>query len=167
MVCNLREKYPFLKRWRLSEAQRCWDCSILEFYNVPFQTIEEFNEQILVERNGRFENRCGNSDIIAFDQLLPPLTGGVLNTHPTYIHPIDGVDVSEYSILYMASFLLSSLVRYRPEIWGHSINGRTTDFRKHDDHCMAMIENFLGNTLSTFPQYVIKSLEIKNKLTYK
>ncbi|MDO3385353.1 YaaC family protein [Gilvimarinus sp. SDUM040013] len=159
MVTSLREKYPFLNQWLLLSAQRCWDSSIIQFQNENPEGINEFSEDTLVEIEGRFEQRGVNAAIIPFDAILPPLSGGVEDGHQSYIHPIDGHDVSEYSILYMGIFLLSSLVRYRPEIWMHAVNGRSTNQRGHDDHCMALIESLLGNTLSSYPHYVKKCLE--------
>ena len=61
----------------------------------------------------------------------------------------------------MAIFLLGSLVRYRPEIWVHSISGRSTNQREYDDQCMAIVDNLLGITLSTYPMFVINCLEKK------
>lgn len=159
MISSLREKYPFLNQWILSSAQRCWDSSIFEFQNKQSEVGNEFSENTLVDINGRFEQRGVGQTIVPFDSILPPLSGGIEDSNQSYIHPIDGHDVSEYSILYMGIFLLSSLVRYRPDIWMHAVNGRSTDQRGHDDHCMALIECLLGNTLSSYPHYVKKCLE--------
>lgn len=161
MVLNLRSKYPFLSDWLLSSAQRCWDNSILIFSNVEFENINEFDESILVESDGAFDRSTGSLKIIPFGTLLPPIAGGILHNHPSYIKPIDGSDVSEYSIIYMGAFLLSSLVRYRPEVWVHSIKGRKTEQRGYDDHCMAMVERFLGDVLSTFPLFAKECIEVK------
>lgn len=161
MVLTLRSKYPFLNNWLLSSAQRCWGNSTLIFSNAEFENINEFDESVLIERDGAFDRNTGNFRIIPFDTLLPPLAGGVLHNHPNYIKPIDNYDLSEYTIIYMGSFLLSSLVRYRPEVWVHSIKGRKTEQRGYDDHCMAMIERFLGDVLSTFPLFTKECIEVK------
>ena len=161
MVDELRTKYPFLKKWLLSNAQRCWDSSILTFVNVEYQGVNEFSESHLSEIDGRFERNVGSLEIIDFEKLLPPLAGGVINTHPTYIKPVEGIDISEYSIIYLGSFLMSSIVRYRPQIWVHSIKGRITQQRSSDDHCLAIIEIFLDQTLRDFPGFVINGMRVK------
>jgi hypothetical protein len=161
IVTDLRTKYPFLKKWLLSEAQRCWDCSILKFTNVTFDTVVEFSDNILTEREGRFSRMDVNREVIPFEKILPSLSGGVVGASQNCIRPAGESEISEQSLVYMGVFLLGSLVRYRPEIWVHSINGRSTTQRSYDDHCMAMIESFLGMTLSTYPQYVKNCLETK------
>ena len=145
MVTGLRTKYPFLKNWFLSEAQRCWDHSVLQFNNVAFYGISEFDVNTLIEVGGKFNSRGSNLGTVPFDELLPSLSGGIVDSHQSY----------------MGVFLLGLLVRYRPEIWVHSINGRSTELRGYDDHCMAMIESLLDITLNSYPQYVKKCLEAK------
>lgn len=162
LVTYLRKNYPFLETWMLSEAQRCWGNSILVFSNVDFDRANEFKKDLLAEsEDGKFSAPPRKFKIVQFDTLLPPLAGGITGLQQNYIKPINGHFVSEHSILYLASFLLSSLVRYRPEIWVHSINGRRTNERGNDDRCMAMIEKFLGDTLAAFPGFVKSSLETK------
>lgn len=161
IVNNLREKFPFLRKWFLSEAQRCWDHSILIFNNVEFNEGSEFENDSLVETDGRFRHVTTSLKTIPFEEILPSLSGGVTDGNQCCIQPVKQNEISEFSLIYMAIFLLGSLVRYRPEIWVHSINGRSTEQRGYDDQCMAMIENLLGITLISYPGFVKNCLETK------
>lgn len=161
IVADLRTKFPFLSKWFLSEARRCWDHSILTFNNVEFDWIAEFASDSLVETDGRFHHASTGLKTIPFEEILPSLSGGITDSNQSCIQPVRENEVSEFSLIYMAIFLLGSLVRYRPEIWVHSINGRSTDQRGYDDQCMAMIENLLGITLSDYPGFVKNCLETK------
>jgi len=161
MIEGLRAKFPFLNYWALASAQRAWNNSILIFRNHKFQPDEEFSDYRLVETDGRFKMNLATIEQLNFATLLPSLSGGITNGTPFYISPVDGLNISEHSIMYLGLFLLSSLVRYRPDVWVHSIRGRNTPQRSSDDHCMAIIEAFLNGALSSFPRFVFDAMRVK------
>lgn len=161
LVARLRNTYPFLNNWMLKSAQRAWNNSRLMFVNCDPRGIAEFDENVLVERSGVLSS-VTVQPYLDFKTLLPVLSGGVMNKYPTYIVPLNDRAVSEYSLIYLGNFLLSSLVRYRPEIWGNAISSRFSQSGGSDDHCMALIESFLDQTAKTFPEYIIRCMETHN-----
>lgn len=78
---------------------------------------------------------------------------------PCLIEAYDGEDIAETSIFYMGMFLLSSLVRYRPNTWIHSLKGRTTSDQPIDDKPLAIIFKFLDLSLSKFPEMILDLLK--------
>src|SRR4030066_1397839 len=83
-------------------------------------------------------------------------------SNETYlIEPIGGICISELSLYYLGMFLLSSLVRYRPQIWMHSLSRLATSELPSDDASLALIEKFLEDTLNVFPSAIVKAMSMK------
>jgi hypothetical protein len=75
------------------------------------------------------------------------------------MQPINGVKLNEYSLQFLGSFLLSSLVRYRPQIWQHAISRSFTEPRPADDRSLSLIEKFLNEVLIGFPEMVVRVID--------
>jgi hypothetical protein len=56
-------------------------------------------------------------------------------------------------------FLLSSVVRYRPQTWGHAISRSVTEENAADDRALALIESFMGNA-GSFPGMIAEAIYI-------
>ncbi len=70
----------------------------------------------------------------------------------------NGVHISEFSYHYLGLFLLSSLVRYRPEAWAHSISRSMFPNEPADDKALSLIQRFLEINRTVIPQMVASVL---------
>jgi hypothetical protein len=96
---------------------------------------------------------------IPFTSILPALAGGTTNTVTTAMQPYDGVSLSEFSTQFMGCFLLSSLVRYRPQIWQKAISRSVSANSPADDMALALIEQFNDVVVSGFPELVVHAID--------
>ena len=153
IITQLRGQYPALRRWRLDAAQKAWDMSVLMFENLPAEGIDEFAEDSLRENNGNFQfhiQGAPKSGYTDFRDLLLPVTGGVIAGNSYFVEPLDDLYISELSLFYAGIFLLSSLVRYRPQIWVHAVSRFSDSNRPADDQALALVEQYMAIAESTF-----------------
>jgi hypothetical protein len=102
------------------------------------------------------------STVIPFDSIMPPLAGGITDTHLFAMQPYDGVLLSEFSLHFMGCFLLSSLVRYRPQIWQRALSHSGSANVAADDKSLALIEQFCDVVISSFRALVVHSMGLKS-----
>jgi hypothetical protein len=96
--------------------------------------------------------------------LLEPL-GGTISGWPVAIAPIENnCYLNVYTLHYLALYLLSSLVRYRPNVWVHAISRSVSDGMPADDSTLAIIETFLGYNSTEIPGLVAEVLGSENAL---
>lgn len=163
MVDKWRKRFPFLQNWCLVRAEPAWGNSVLIFGNVDKGTVDEFSEEFLRETKAGFISE----DVIRaqkykrrnLSEILDPLAGG-LGGFPYMIESLDGVHTSEFSLHYLGMFLLSSLVRYRPQVWGHAISRLTTSESPADDKALALIEKFMDISLAVFPRGIVEAISV-------
>lgn len=162
-----RRKYSFLKNWYLIIAERAWDNSTLVFANVDKESINKLSDKIVEKDNGNYYVAGGNlsgkdCNFVNFWEILDPSARGLMGFE-FLIEPFDNTHISELSLYYLGMFLLSSLVRYRPQIWGHSISRLVNSDSPSDDKALALIESFMGKALTTFPDAIVKAMSISYK----
>ncbi len=166
LVNKWRSKFPFLKQWYFIEATHAWGNAIIHFCNVSNAGVDEFSVENLTQEGITFKQvqNLPQNDFsykrIPFTEILQPIAGGITGSHQYAIEPYDGQFISEYSLHYLGMYLLSSLVRYRPQIWGHAISKSVTQNSPADDQALALIENFMDVVLSGFPRMVVESIGI-------
>jgi hypothetical protein len=164
IVQKWRTKYSFLENWCFIEGVHAWGESYLTFGNINKSEINEFSEEFLIERDGRFETKSGAYNLpyerIDFKTILPPLSGGLTKSAEHMIEDYGGAFISEYALHYLGMFLLSSLVRYRPQIWSHAIKAWVTREKPADDKALALIEKFMDLTINEFPDMAVKAMTI-------
>ena len=153
IVEKWRRRFPFLSEWCLCEAGLAWDHSVLLFYNREKPEQGEF-EALVADANGFSTTAIKWINILPFTSILPPLAGGITRTHPTAIQPLNGLHLSEFSLQFCGAFLLSSLVRYRPQIWQHALSHSILEQNPVDDRALSLIESFSSLVLSQFPALV-------------
>lgn len=160
IVEGVREKYPTLQRWRFSSAEKAWDNSIIVFQNIAPMENELAPDSLAVGYEGRLISFKPMADdtYIDFRQLLDTVSGGLTQTYPSLATPINGAHLSDISLQYAGMFLLSSLVRYRPQIWVHSVSRFASHKRPADDQALALIEGFMDTVQSTYPKLVARLL---------
>ncbi len=166
-VKKLRAEYPFLERWRFTEAVHAWGNSIINFDNASVRD-DDLSEGNLIQANGGFAARrvLAGSDwsIVPAADILVPLSGGYVHSAQTYaIQPISNVTLNEYALQFLGAFLLSSLVRYRPHIWQNAISRSVTAQSAADDRALSLIERFLDDILSGFPDMVVRVIDYQRK----
>jgi hypothetical protein len=114
IVENWRERFPFLKKWRLHEANPAWGKSLIEFENIEPGRRDEFLQGALPAHgeNGYIATTPVGERFV-FLKGLAPMGGGYCGGSYA-IAPFNTIYFSEFSLHYLALYLLSSLVRYRP-----------------------------------------------------
>lgn len=168
-IQRLRAAYPFLKRWRFVEAQHAWGNSIIIFDNADRQGYDDLADENLIQVNndGFAASRAlmgGDRSIVPAVDILPPLSGGYIGSGQTYaMQPINDIKLNEYALQFLGSFLLSSLVRYRPQIWQNAISRSVTAQSPADDRALSLIEKFLDDVLSGFPSMVVRILDYQRR----
>ncbi|GAU80335.1 YaaC family protein [Bosea sp. BIWAKO-01] len=167
LVSSLRDRYPFLKHWRLQSAQLAYNRTLLMFDNRSENMGDDLSEMELIRLDettykSAVDRTGGGENYVRPEDILPPLTGGYGQyTLRTAVRPLHGVALNEYPLLFLGSFLLSSLVRYRPELWQHALSrSNTTDFPA-DDRSLSAIERFVGTVLASFPPFVVSILDYR------
>jgi hypothetical protein len=110
-----------LDDWCFAEATRAWDNTVLIFRNRQKPLTGELSDEMLLPNQHGFSAKTENQLGIEFFTILPPLAGGITHGNPSTISPLNGAALSEFSLQFIAAFLLSSLVRYRPQVWQHAI----------------------------------------------
>jgi YaaC-like protein len=162
LVKKWRGRFRFLEKWRFLRAVIAWDNSILWFCNAAKEGIDEFSEEHLSERHGEFhaepESEIHRATRLDLRDLVPPLSEQSPKTMPYAIEPYNGVHLSEEALWFLASYLLSTLVRYRPQIWQHAISRSFSADAPADDRCLALVEKLLDVVLSGFPSMVVNRI---------
>ncbi|WP_196237343.1 YaaC family protein [Bradyrhizobium elkanii] len=163
LVQTWRAKFPFLDDWCFTQGSRAWDQSYLTFNNYEKPAEGEFSPEYLVLRNDSFgPYRKTMPNARSFAALLPALAGGIIVDHVKAIEPLNGVLLSEFALHFCAAFILSSLVRYRPQIWQHALSHSALEGRPTDDRALSLIEKFLEIVLLEFPKLVEKAIDWAN-----
>jgi hypothetical protein len=157
LIDKWRGKFPFLEQWCFYEASRAWGSSVLMFRNTERPEVGEFSH-FLVEGNNGFSLQIPNNEYKPFTSILPPLAGGITNNHPTVIQPLHGISFSEFSLEFCGAYLLSSLVRYRPQIWQYSLSRSSFEQSTADDRAVSLIEMFLEIVAGHFPKLVVQAM---------
>lgn len=168
LVEKWRRKYPFLNDWCLVHGSRAWGKSVIEFANINRAHVKEDDESFLVEIENGFD---AEREVMLNEKKFPrvelrkllshPFSGGLGASHPHLIERLEKVQISELSLQYMGMFLLSSLVRYRPQTWINSITRLSTKAVGPDDNALALLELFLERVMTTFPEYIAKAFRKK------
>lgn len=165
LVGKWRQRHTFLGQWRFVEGGSAWGNSILLFVSTSNVGIDEFSEAELKEHgDGTFQathdprRKVAASPAMPVASILAPMAGGFPGERCYATTPIDGVYPSEYALHYLVLFLLSSLVRYRPDAWAHSISRSALPDRASDDQEIALIEQFFEIHVSTVVGLVVAAL---------
>jgi hypothetical protein len=159
MVAKWRAKFPWLNDWCFAEASHAWDNTVLIFKNKQKPMSGELSDDVLRANGDGFFARTENQMGIEFITILPPLAGGITRDHPTAISPLNGVALSEFSVQFIAAFLLSTLVRYRPQVWQHAISHSITQTSIADDRALSLIELYTKTVLYNFPSMVVETID--------
>jgi hypothetical protein len=169
IVAKLKNKYPFLENWCLTLAQGAFDHSNLTFVNFDKSSTATISKGGKEGVNGFYYVdpfvtglKHGQYNCVNFWNIMQPIGGGPAN-EPYLIEPFDNICISELSLYYLGMFLLSSLVRYRPQIWMHSLSRLATSDLPSDDAALALIEKFIEDTLNVFPSAIVKAMSMKRK----
>ena len=152
-----RERFPALKEWRFQSASIGWGYTILEFSNDPYDMTLEFNDNVMLyfpEDNTYKANISSNEfDLLnkkSFQEILGTIGGGQRNEFPYFVSTYNDNYISMLSLRLIGMFMLSSLVRYRPQTWIHSLSHMATQNRVLDDQLLALIEQFIQGSVGDF-----------------
>jgi len=158
IVDGLRERFPVLRRWRLASAQHSWGNTTIWFENLPIGDLDEFSNEYAICSDGTFQHHpTDHAQRFGLREGLDP-TSGYAQGGMYITSPIRGAYISEFSLHYLALFLLSSLVRYRPQIWAHAISRSTFGDKPVDDKMLSLIEKFLDLNRNSIPELVVQVL---------
>ena len=126
---SLRSKLGFLSQLCLVESDSNGSYTTLTFSNF-LPDSDEFNRLLAKSEIGHFKydpypkNYSDLYPLIEINGVVPPISGGVSFSEQKYIEPIDGKIISEWTLMYIGAFLLSSYCRYRPNDWTHATQSR-------------------------------------------
>jgi YaaC-like Protein len=147
VIAELRDKFPFIKRLNLTSAMFVYGDIRLEFDNAsPGGAYPNTASELSADLSGTalYFPRKETSATIPLSEILPCAEGGIEGRFPTFSSALkEEVYLSEVVLHYLGLFLLGSLVRYRPEIWIHSLYGHHNPERPRDDSARALVERFL------------------------
>lgn len=159
IVNKWRTRFPFLRKWRIISAQHSWGNSVIEFSNIENQEADDFESLHHQEQDNSFKSDgdprySSEANSVDFLSILDPLAGGYSGSC-NVVSPLGGnVHISEFSLHYMTLFLLSSLVRYRPQTWGHALSRTATSEMPPDDEMLALIDRFMDLNQNLVPSMV-------------
>jgi YaaC-like Protein len=139
VVDSWRDRFPVLRNWRVAWVSNSWGKSAIEFRNEECPRTP-IHEQLKTTSPGSFESSLPAGERRPPQELL---AGGSLSDNGL-CSPVNGVYICQPALVYLGIFLLSSLVRYRPEIWIHAMTRGTSSERPPDDHTISLLESFLG-----------------------
>ncbi|MCK1357359.1 YaaC family protein [Bradyrhizobium sp. 199] len=154
IVAKWRAKFPWLNNWCFSHATLAWNNSVLIFTNREKPRSGELADENLIQANDGFSAKTNNESGVYWLDILPPLTGGVEGDRLAMIDKLNGVELPDSSIQFAAAFLLSSLARYRPQVWQHALSHSDTQNKVADDGALSLIEDFMESALNNFPTLV-------------
>lgn len=164
-VLKWRATLPFLNRWRFKEASHAWGNAILIFDNVERGESDDLSDENLIQAHNNEFSRggarmSGHHRFIPVSDILPPLSGGYVNSAATYaMQPHASATLPEHSLQFLGSFLVGSLVRYRPQVWQGVISRSVTAQSPADDRSLSLIEMFLNDVLANFPDMVVRVID--------
>jgi hypothetical protein len=159
VVRECRHTVPFLQSWRLKYAARSYGETLLTFMNVEATGIDDLSEEWLPQHDGYFEATEPDRPDARFpvENRFNPLAGGYSGLVYA-ITPVATAYLSEYSLHYLALFLLSSLVRYRPQVWAHAISRSATAQQPAGDEALSLVERFLELNRFAIPSLTVQVL---------
>lgn len=155
LVNNWRDRFPFLKQWRLEHVSFAWGKTNLQFANSHPE--DDMNDRYFVADMITYSAHPDDLERTRFNDFLTrmsPCAGGLNDSLPYMLSPIGERFFSEYSLQYIALFILSSLVRYRPQTWMHSLSRSAKGERRADDAPLALIEKFMNINQQSMPDFV-------------
>jgi hypothetical protein len=134
------------------------------FAGVDNAGMDEFAEEDLVLGPHGYSatvNPAGVASKPPFPlEKFSPLAGGYSNSAGEFaISPFNGnIHLSEFSLHFIALFILSSLVRYRASTWAHAISRTSISEMPADDQALALIERFMELNMEVVPSFVVTML---------
>lgn len=163
IVQRWRERFPYLSQWTVVEASPAWGESYITLANIVRNSQDDLAPEALPEVEPAhfvavLRDRPSDDLLrIPIDQLFEGIGGGY-NNRTDAIAPFYGRYLSEYSLIYIGLFLLSSLVRYRPDTWSHAVSRSSLQDRPADDQALSLIQSFLDFAQGAIPSFVVKVL---------
>jgi hypothetical protein len=162
ILARWRARFPYLAEWRVIEARKDGGESYVTLANLRCASADDLDEASLAEIGGGgflIRNPIAPdqpAERFALDRILKGVGGGYSETSMSAISPINDKYVSEFSLAYIGLFLLSSLVRYRPDTWAHAVSRTSLQDRPVDDQPLALVQAFLEANLNDVPALVVK-----------
>jgi hypothetical protein len=163
VVSNLRARFSFLTNWSFFYASHVGGFTSIEFRNGRCAGEDPVDSSDVMEAVKNADSYgCQvqhNGEPVFDDDILSktaPVYGGLHTGGDTHlIEPIGGLFLPEFALFYMGMFLLSSLVRYRPDIWSNVLSRRAVSNNPVGDKALSLIEHFIEIALSNFPQLTV------------
>jgi len=163
IVDRWRARFPYLNRWVVVEAAPAWGASYVTLANLERGTLDDLSAEALPEvEPTRFASALRDAPDDTHQRIpLAEIYSGVGGGYASQTHaisPLHGHYLSEYSLIYIGLFLLSSLVRYRPDAWAHAVSRSSLQDRPADDQALALIQAFLDSAQTLIPSLIVKVL---------
>lgn len=166
LIERWRERFPYLRRWRLTGAQYSAGKTELTLMNLlpgvgPEGEIPDGSLKVMQNGDVTFATNPWHPfpEVVPLREALEGVGGGFSGGFLGGIEPLNGKYWSEFSISYATLFLLSSLVRYRPHTWAHAVSGRSSSESPSDDQMIALIESFLRQNSFDVPEMIENTID--------
>jgi hypothetical protein len=157
IIAEMRQRFPALSNWHIDSVSHSYEYTGINFNNLAYDLSLELSEAVFVnnpENNSYRVNYAASRRLSENDNTLTDILGtvggGQNNGMSYFVTPYNESYFSELSLRLIGMFLLSSLVRYRPQIWIHSLSHAATTERPLDDQMLALIEQFIDSTVQMF-----------------
>ena len=164
IIGRWRTRFPYLSRWRVVEAVPAYGASYITLANLECGTDDDLDVVALPEIEPNHyvapmrDAPPPDHPRIPLDQLFLGVGGGYSGSSAIAIAPYAGQYLSEFSLAYIGLFLLSSLVRYRPDTWSHAVSRSSLQDRPVDDQALSLIQAFLEDTYAAIPSLIVQAL---------
>jgi hypothetical protein len=165
LVNNLRESYPFLQKWCLISASVHYERTVLDFKNLEKNIVNDLSESFLIKQ-GESDFTANQSTLNSMDKFnfiesLQPLTGALLKGNQHASESFEGEYISEFSLYYLGAFILSSVARYRPNMWMSAITHSVIANEAGGDAMLAILEKFMDIAIDHIPKMVVSAFGVK------
>tara|TARA_R110001606_G_C15351795_1_gene647615 strand:+ start:286 stop:1425 length:1140 start_codon:yes stop_codon:yes gene_type:complete len=161
LVTFIKSDHKFLDDWVFCNASCNYGSISLDFYNLDVDKTDELALAKFDQNGSGFTRKKYAAETRKPLVKMPPICGALSTGGIGFAKPLNGVILSQQALTYMAAFVLGSLVRYRPQTWIHALRSKSTPERPEDDRAIALIEQFLNDTLETFPNMIMTALTVR------
>ena len=150
LVNNLAMRFPVFRHLSFLEAWFAWDRITIALDNSGLAGwYPQLSKDVRQTTNEpphfeRFPLGRAMDAPIPLPSILSCASGSLGDDdYPIFTTPLFGANVPNIALLYLGSYLLGSLVRYRPQVWVHAMYGHATSERPRDDSTISIVEQFL------------------------
>lgn len=160
LVGLLRQRHPLLHRSVVSKVEPAGSATALEFTLRERNGLDEFSDGLRPSHPGAwyFDQARITGELIKVEEAVVPMAGASYGGQPYLVQPLSCHYMAEFSVLYVAVFIFSNIVRYYPHVWYHALTGSETAKQPADDRMVALLEQFVGVAQARIPTLALSAI---------